>query len=244
MKRLIATFHKCGSNWIRAIFAEIAALRGHNWSVLPYAPSPLNEPATRGGADDIVVIRGGAPDAIADLGAGPDDPRLLAIRDPRDALVSQYWSWKASHQNNGTEILAAREIFAAIPRSEALHWLVDNRKLVMARQMRRVPPAFRAGAGILRYEDLLADFAGALRTAFNRLRLEVSPGELASIEAACRFEAKTGGRKPGMADPSHHLRNGQAGVWAADFDDALKQAFKREYGWLLADLGYERDNDW
>jgi hypothetical protein len=40
------------------------------------------------------------------------------------------------------------------------------------------------------------------------------------------------------------LRKGIAGDWRNVFTEEDKRIFKREAGWLLVDLGYEKDVNW
>jgi hypothetical protein len=58
------------------------------------------------------------------------------------------------------------------------------------------------------------------------------------------FRRKSGGRKKGEENRSHHYRKGVPGDWVNYFDDKLKQSFKDRYGDLVVQLGYENDYDW
>lgn len=241
--RYILTYHKCGSNWFRNVFREIAARHGANWLVTPYSQAKVNEPVDRGADDAIAVIRGGGPAALEEAGYAKGQAALRCVRDPRDALISQYWSWKNSHHNNTPEILEARALFESMPRDEALLWIVENNKLIMARQITALGAAPRQGMRDLKYESLLADFHDALSPALTHLTLPTEHAELEKIREACSFEAKTR-RKPGEVDAQHHLRRGQAGEWREVFSDRLTGAFKDAYGDLVLALGYETNAGW
>jgi hypothetical protein len=242
--RYILTYHKCGSNWFRNIFKEIAERRGMNWRVTPYSAAKVNEPVDRGSPDSLIVIRGGSADALKEeAGRRPEDALVRCIRDPRDALISQYWSWKNSHQNNTPEILEARQLMEGASLKDALLWLTRKRKLIMARQIAELGGDELRNPIDIRYEDLLADFHRGLAPALEHLGLEIGGEELEEIRIACSFEKKTR-RKPGEIDESHHLRRGEAGEWRESFDAELREAFKSVYGSLVLELGYSADQNW
>lgn len=241
--RYILTYHKCGSNWFRNIFGKIAELRGMNWRVTPYSAAKVNEPVDRASAETITIIRGGGEDALLEAGYERGQPCVRCIRDPRDALISQYWSWKNSHHNNTPEILEGREVFANATQKDSLLWLIDRRKLMMERQVSNLDRAIYPDIVDIRYERLLENFADGLAPALDHLRLELSADEVEEIRVACSFEKKTR-RKPGEIDTSHHLRRGQAGEWREVFDDDIKAAFKAAYGQFVVDLGYAPDERW
>lgn len=241
--RYVLSYHKCGSNWFRNIFREIAERCGMNWRVTPYSAAKVNEPVDRGSPDSLIVIRGGYADALVEAGRRPEDALVRCIRDPRDALISQYWSWKNSHQNNTSEILEARQLMEEASLKDALLWLIRKRKLIMARQIGGIGCGELQNLIDIRYEDLLVDFHRGLAPAVAHLNLEIGGDELEEIRIACSFEKKTH-RKPGEIDESHHLRRGEAGEWRETFDDELKEAFKSVYGSLVVDLGYSADLNW
>lgn len=68
--------------------------------------------------------------------------------------------------------------------------------------------------------------------------------ELLTIAWCCRFEAQTGGRKPGDEDSAAHYRKGQPGDWVNHFDEDHKRLFKDLYPGLVPALGYAASDEW
>ena len=98
---------------------------------------------------------------------------------------------------------------------------------------------------VLKYEDLLArDEEILARVLLDQCELPASRKRFAQVIAANRFEARTGGRKPGAEDLASHERKGVAGDWKNHFTDRVAKAFKDRYGELLVATGYERDDRW
>ena len=82
------------------------------------------------------------------------------------------------------------------------------------------------------------------RVLLEHCRIEVSPQKFREVILANRFEARTGGRKPGEEDVHSHERKGVAGDWRNHFTNRVADAFKKRYAELLVATGYERGNDW
>jgi hypothetical protein len=98
---------------------------------------------------------------------------------------------------------------------------------------------------VLKYEDLLVrDEEILARVLLDECLLPASRDYLGKVVAANRFEARTGGRKPGAEDLGSHERKGVAGDWKNHFTDRVAKAFKERYGELLVATGYEADDRW
>jgi hypothetical protein len=97
---------------------------------------------------------------------------------------------------------------------------------------------------MIRYEDLLADTAGTMRTMFKDFfKLEVDEKKLQSVVDKFSFENQTK-RKKGQEDTKSFLRKGISGDWKNYFEQAERARFKELNGSLLEELGYETSEDW
>jgi len=158
------------------------------------------------------------------------------VRDPRDMLVSAYFSHKFSHPTS--------------------HWpeLVEFRKRLHVISME---------AGLLAEIDFMSvafDALSAWKHHPSVLELKVEEVTLAEIEyttkickwlqwdvtdQAIDFVVQSGsfekrsGRSKGTEDQKSHYRKGMAGDWKNHFTPAVKEAFYARYANLLPKWGYD-----
>jgi hypothetical protein len=91
----------------------------------------------------------------------------------------------------------------------------------------------------LRFEDLIGERGGgtaqdqtiAIRKIGNHLGWDLAEEDVLIVGNEAFGKGKT-------------FRRGMIGGWRGVFDDELKDAFKREAGEYLINLGYEQDNNW
>lgn len=237
MQRHVATFHKAASNWTRRLFRDVADREGHNIWVDRPNPSPINQPVDRGADDTVCVYIAGNHKAFQGR-AEPGEPVLLCVRDPKDIVVSQYFSWVHSHLNNSERILTAREKLAQMTPSEGMKMLVEDDQISMCRAVRPWRALIDSGeAHVLKYEDLIEDFESAFERAARRLRFELDPAYIAELKEKYSFKALAK-RDPGEEDKTDHYRKGVPGDWKNHFDPALAKAFNAAYGADCRFLGY------
>ncbi len=171
----------------------------------------------------------------------PNQPAFNLIRDPRDALVSGYWSWRNSHENNDDTLLLARQHLEAISFEDGLIYMLDH--IPMLKDLKDWPIGQVPHILDVKYEDLLADTHAEMARIFKHLRIKPNPGEIERIVANSTFENMTG-RKPGEEDTTSHFRKGIAGDWKNAFTPRVAEAFRDRYQHDLVRLGYETDESW
>ena len=246
---LLAYFghHKCATQWVRRIVTDICNTIGR-------------EP---------VILRGwkqfGDRSMVASLGASSTflclmnaDMRYLPVlhrldngfrgfhivRDPRDVVVSAYYSHLYSHKPfEGLE--ERREQLKAVPKAEGLMLELENRQHEFRSMLEwdyDQPNVLE-----LRMEDVTTAAAKEIPRVIEFLGLGAADGlterRLRDIVAAHDFTVLAG-RHPGEEDVTSHYRKGVKGDWTNHFGWEHVAYFKERYGELLIRLGYEKNHDW
>ncbi|MFC2155562.1 sulfotransferase domain-containing protein [Acidobacteriota bacterium] len=171
------------------------------------------------------------------------------MRDPRDILVSYYFSTRFSHAEN-PYVLEKRNILSKMVDKEALSYfinIINNEHKKMYYGMRTWCFAGEKDKNLLvcRYEDLTGrrqvDFFAKL---FEHIGLRIPEEKTGDLLKKYRFKKLAKGRERGMEDQKSHFRKGISGDWKNYFMEEHKKAFKDAAGKLLIDLRYEKDMDW
>lgn len=238
----LCTFHKCGSNWVRDIFWMVCEQQGLTWAPRPEGKSRFGTRVDRNDVQALHVFPGGSKHQFLALnpdGVTHDTRILLAVRDPRDALVSQYFSWKSTHKNNSDKLLAARADLEHLSVRDGIEYLLKCKHFAFGNQVRWWLNNWGDSGQLrfLKYEDLLSDFEPAVRAGLDWLDMPTNRIDVPAIHEATRFEAKTN-RKPGEEKTSSHFRKGVAGDHINHFDEALYELLESTHPKLLKRLGY------
>ena len=236
--------HKCGTVWIVSIIKEIAQSAGlkvahhHN---------------DTGFAGDIAVYREQFPfdfwcytNADYCFVRGLEVRGFHVVRDPRDVIVSGYFSHLNSHPEEGwPQLHHYRKFLRSLSKEEGLLREMEFLGPILYHMLVWDRPA--PGVRDVRFEELIADPGGLFCEIFAGLGLVPHRiSETAVREAVGRysFSRFTGGRNPGAEDTTHHFRKGVPGDWRNHFTLAHVAYFKMLYNPLLLKLGYERHQDW
>jgi hypothetical protein len=231
------THPKAGSQWIAQILADcaperIVAPRIRSGQLLFWAVQPgMVYPTVYLSKQQFDTVR------------MPENSRVfVVVRDPRDALISLYFSFLKSHGEVDRAIILARSIISRLSLEEGLVYLMDGWLSLCA----QIQLSWKeAGYRLIRYEDLIEnDLAMFEELLIGECQIDIAPATLRSVVLANRFERYTNGRQRGQEETGHHYRKGIAGDWFNHFTPPVKQAFKARYGGLLVEIGYERDLDW
>jgi hypothetical protein len=225
----------------------IAAMDGFLAALTPALPAGRR--LVLKGADQVLCF-----DALR--GWRPAAPKIAIVRDGRDAAVSAFhyrqlmrerrMAWHHGHLSFVKPFALAREAgiggITAVRRGLGYgpDWRLGRSMSVWADRVRRVLAA--AGRGelyVMRYEDLLDDFAGTFGRLLIWLGADASPATLAAVAKASSFEALSG--RPRGVSGEDVMRRGIAGEWRESLNRRDQALAWRVAGAGLTAMGYTRD---
>ena len=203
------------------------------------------------GADQILCL-----DALQ--GCYPRAPKIAIVRDGRDAAVSAFhyrelmrerrMAWHHGHLSYLKPVDLLRE--AGIRSVQALRrtvgygpdWRLGRSMQVWADRVRRVSAAAEQGElYVLRYEDLLTDFAATFTRLLEWLGADADPATVAKVARASSFETLSG--RPAGVDAQDVMRKGVAGEWRHSLNTMDQALAWRVAGAELAAMGYTQTGD-
>jgi hypothetical protein len=231
--------HKAGTNWIRNILVDVANTYGLRLADI--------DRDTIASSADIAFFGQAWKFDRSSLGGRPFRGSHL-IRDPRDLVVSGYhyhlwtteaWTHEPRPRFGGKSY---QELLNSVPREEgiafeirrSLRWDIAKMAAWDYHQ-----PEFCE----LRYEDVMADEAGAFERLFTHYGFTPRAVD-ACVAIGLRHGFKAVKEREGPKEGPSHLRSGTPGEWRSTFTDEHKALFKSLGGDVLIKLGYETSDDW
>jgi len=167
--------------------------------------------------------------------------RFFVMRDLRDTLISFYFSTKNSHEIEVDIMNTRRQRLSSISLEDGLIYLLDNGFPTIAEIQASWINA--DGTLILRYEDILENEFSFFEQLLDYCEINIRAQRMQRVIDNNSFE-KVAGRKRGDEDSFSHYRKGIVGDWNNHFTEKVKTKFKKRYGQLLIDTGYEKGLDW
>jgi hypothetical protein len=162
-------------------------------------------------------------------------------RDPRDVVVSWYFSVKLSHKVMN-RIGEVREKLQALPEEDGLQFAIDR---IASRGLYTALRTWQQGAGsderlrIFRYEELTDENQFATwKQLLAHCDIRMPDDVLHEVLKDYAFSALTKGRERGAEDVKSHLRKGVQGDWKNHFTPAVENKFREVTGTLVEELGY------
>jgi hypothetical protein len=236
--------HKCGTVWVTSIIEAVSAAAG--------LVTERHDTDSRF-AGDILSWRKDHPfdfwcytNADYTFVRGVKLEGFHVVRDPRDVIVSAYFSHLYSHSDqNWPRLRHYRRFLRTLPEEEGLLREMEFSATMMADMLvwDDDPP----GIGLVRFEDLVASPVACFCEIFEDLGILphlVNEWTVRDVVERYSFERMSGGRKKGQEDPRHHFRKGTPGDWRNHFTALHVEYFKSLYNPLLLKLGYEADERW
>lgn len=270
-KNLLAFFghHKAGTTWINSIVKQAVRDMGLKHAYLhreTMFSHNLKEFVNREKIDCISYVN-------ADFEYVKDLDGLCGfhvIRDPRDIVVSAYFSHLYSHKevDEFPELKEYREKLKNLSKDEGLIVeMVDFRKkqfelmynwdysLSNIKEVKMEDLIYNPYDKFIEIFKFLKILNESTITAKDLLMLimnrrlhvrtgKVFPERLLGFIYQNSFSKKSGGRDLGEENVKSHYRKGLAGDWKNHFNEEHKEVFKDNYNHLLIKLGYESSSDW
>ena len=254
-KTLLAFFghHKCGTRWINSIIRLVC--RDLNLK-FAYADNPSmfeNKLDWFVKENDVDFFSYTNAD-IRFVRAMDNFLGFHVIRDPRDIVVSAYFSHLYSHTTEGwSALLKHREKLEKASQAEGLFIEMEFRK----GEFRALDKWDYSQKNVLeiKMEDIMSSPYETTVEAFSHLKLvEETPSQgpktkvfvnrLLGFIYKHRYSKLAKGRKQGEEDVKSHYRKGVAGDWTNYFNEEHCRYFEENYNDLLFKLGYENTSNW
>jgi len=239
---------KSASSWFATLFMDPAIFR------------LSNRPLYRPGMDYILTEKEKlseykAPEGsvVGPLYIGYDDFKSIqktkdykgfyVMRDPRDFLISQYFSNRFTHKPGKKIVETHKAQLDSLSEEEGIMYNINFFPEVYE-SMRSWTKCDDPRMKVMKYEDLFGkNQFDHIKALFEHLEIRISDQKLKSILDQYSFKSISG-RKKGEGDKHSHYRKGVAGDWKNYFSEAHKKHFKEIAGQILIDLGYEQDLNW
>ncbi|GLY08449.1 MULTISPECIES: sulfotransferase domain-containing protein [Actinoplanes] len=229
---------KTASQWMKALFSDPIVYRrsglltydprfyGHDWNE-PWVCPP------RRIALSLFISR----KRFEKLPKPAGHRAFFVFRDPRDMVVSSYFSTRDSHAPMGDVLEVRRELRARSEKDGLLHLIDDLAAKGRFRSLRSWVAGPDTGTiRLFRYEDLTGDEqAASVDRLMRHCGITLPPDEMATLLDRYSFRRMDERKRTGGVS---HYRKGEAGDWRRHFDDDIAEAFDRATGNLVGLLGY------
>lgn len=236
---LVFGVHKCGSTMIHSMMGQLCALA--RWPRLNVPALATEQGLESEDWDDdeglLPLFRKhwifygfrALPPVLLRPGSGIRDRKfVLLVRDPRDALVSQYFSFGGRHVSHVLPEHRKERVLSELRKTA--HLEIDDYALHAARPLHAKLVEYRDALDfsrglLLHYEDVYFDKLGALRRICDYFGLDAEPGVLEEV-------ARANDVRPVREDVTRHIRKGAPG----DHAEKLKPETIRELNSLFAEV--------
>lgn len=238
------TLYKSGSQWVRDVLTapELLAYSKKPHSGMTFSINSINNLVIPDNTFSGPIY--GMNQREWDNWRKPGDRAIVVLRDPRDVMISLFYSILYSHGAEPEINHARRLLYGLAGFEEQLNFMLlhcaDSSLLRMYRTWSNIDSE---SALLISYEQLVADQFGVFRKIVDWLGWEVPNEILNAVVERLSFAARSG-RQPGSVDKFSHLRKGVANDWRNYFTRDIGQRWEALYPGLLANAEYEQVNDW
>lgn len=217
------------------VFGDLCKLLG--WKVLwPVQTQSIKDMIAKEGECDFIFYRSAWPGALDVPVEG-----VHLFRDPRDMLVSGYFSSMYSHPADDHPALQAhRARILPLPTEEGLIAQIDYMTWIFddMRGWNMDDPRFYN----IRFEEMYASEEMAIKSTkvmVHAFGMTITDRDVELVCMRYTFEKLSGGRTMGAEDQRHHFRKGSSGDWKTHFTPRVSDEFSSRYGDLVESYGYQ-----
>jgi hypothetical protein len=169
---------------------------------------------------------------------------FFVSRDPRDLIVSNYFSLKYSHKLYHPYIIEMRKKLNSMSLNDGVADIISSSTAGIKKTIEGWTNQDSDNIRLVKYEDIFGVhqqkvFADLMK----HCDINLSDSVIKLILKKYSFKNMTG-RAQGSEDVKSHYRKGIAGDWKNYFTDGHKELFKSLCGDLLIKSGYEKDHSW
>lgn len=239
------TVHKAASTWFRDLFRDPVVKQAHGMPVYHYETdlkrkvyeNYCDQTRVRVPDNSIVTNVYCSHDQFASHIKHPEYRGFYIVKDPREIVVSSYWSWRKNHPSGHPN----RQLMERLSLEDGLRWTIDelDRTLGKFAAMRSWASQPEDTFLYFKTEDFFANQDDNLDTLLEFLGIEVAREEFDALCERFSFESLSGGRKPGQVDQGNHFRSGKTGTWR-EMPDEILDYFYETTDDLVEVLGYDR----
>ena len=234
---------KTASQWFRAIFNDPIFYQYTGLLVYPY-----NQPGLGQASFDKAF-----PQKAIATHLYIDYPTYLSIpkptrykaffmqRDPRDIVISFYFSTKYSHSLIAY-IPEMRRALEQLNFQEGLKYAIDRlEEMGLFQAQKSWVKAFggERNLQVFNYEDFADDNFIFLKKLLDYLTILIPEEKLIELSEKHQFKGYAKGRIQGEEDIYSHYRKGEPGDWKNHFSEAIMTYFTQVTGNLIEKLGYQ-----
>lgn len=243
--------HRSASQWIRDILGDrivfkYTGLRPFHYQTEwmdKYDPRPYDERYFSKSFPQNTIV---SPiyidyDCFLDVGKPEHYRAFFVLRDPRDIVVSWYFSTKYSHQLMGP-IQKHRHKLKNINKRNGIIYGIDRLKDIglFGAQRSWITSKNDERVRVYKYENLVTgDNLKQIKDLFCHCQIDVPDNIIVRLIEKNSFSEKTKGRKRGKEDKGSHNRKGVPGDWRNHFDNEILDYFFNKTGNLIDVLGYD-----
>lgn len=169
----------------------------------------------------------------------PNYRTFFILRDPRDIVVSWYFSTKISHQLTPS-VAHYRNNLEKLDMPDGLKYSIDiltkEGQFYAQESWKHIKND--KNIRIFYYEDFAIDNFSFLKELLVYLDINIPDRELSRLFRKHKFEKYAKGRQLGTENKTSHYRKGQPGDWNRYFDSSITEYFRQKTGNLLETLNY------
>ena len=165
-------------------------------------------------------------------------------RDPRDVIISNYFSLKYSHDPYHPYILEMRKKLNTMSQDDGIFELINSFTNGTKKTLEGWFKQNLQNVKLIKFEDIFGTNQFEVFSALlKHCEIDLSSNQVKVLLEKYSFK-NISGRKQGKEDIKHHYRKGAPGDWKNYFTNEHKKLFKDLSEDLLVTCGYEKDNNW